>query len=135
MARRWRGILVFAGTLILLLCLYVRSRPDVFNESFLGHAHCIAVAGMELLNYASAHSGKFPYSPEGYGNALLLLPEEIYHALTGPGYGSKAFFDAKGEKKNLSEEECGRVYVQGLTVKSNPNIALLFDKHPTPGGD
>jgi hypothetical protein len=35
----------------------------------------------------------------------------------------------------LSEEDCGRVYVQGLTRKSNPEIALLFDKLPTPGGD
>jgi hypothetical protein len=43
--------------------------------------------------------------------------------------------DAKRQGKALNEEDCGRVYIQGLTNKSNPEIALFFDKLPTPGGD
>ena len=40
--------------------------------------------------------------------------------------------EAKKTGRKLSEDECGRVYVQGLTNKSNREIALLFDKLPTP---
>jgi hypothetical protein len=35
----------------------------------------------------------------------------------------------------VPESECGRVYVQGLTTNADPDIAILFDKLPTPGGD
>jgi hypothetical protein len=57
------------------------------------------------------------------------------NALTGPGYDAAPFHQAKQEGKHLPEEACGRVYVQGLTKKSNAGLALLFDKLPSPGGD
>jgi hypothetical protein len=57
----------------------------VFNESAWGHAHCIKLAGLDLLNFAEANGGKFPTHPRGYGDALLLLSNDIDHALTGPG--------------------------------------------------
>ena len=37
--------------------------------------------------------------------------------------------------EDAPESEFGRVYVQGLSVTNDPNIALLFDKVATPGGD
>src|SRR5262249_7244093 len=82
-----------------------------------------------------AHQGRFPFHPDGYGNALLLLDEDCYNCLTGPGYDPAAFREAKRSGNDLPEEKCGRVYVQGLTTKANSEIALLFDKLPTPGGD
>jgi hypothetical protein len=114
---------------------YVQTHPLVFNESLWSHAHCIKAAGLTLDGYAQDHGGKFPYDVKGYGNALLILPEECYHTLTGPGYDTDAFHEAKRTGGVLHEDDCGRVYIQGLTTKSNHQIALLFDKVPTPGGD
>jgi hypothetical protein len=119
----------------LLAVIYVRSNPLVFNESLWQHAHCIKIAGLQLHGHAHDHGGKFPFHPKGYGNALLLLDPDTYFALTGPGYDAAPFHAAKLTGKDLSEEDCGRVYVQRLTTKSNSEIALLFDKLPTPGGD
>jgi hypothetical protein len=64
-----------------------------------------------------------------------LWNEESFHTLTGPGYDAAPFHEAKRKGQELSEEDCGRVYIQGLTTKSNSNIVVLFDKIPTPGGD
>jgi hypothetical protein len=135
MKRRWRWFLGIAFVGTALAVVYVRTHPLVFNESLWGHAHCIKIAGIELANYASTNDGKFPAHPRGYGNALLLLNEDCYFALTGPGYDDKAFHEARASGKDLPEEECGRVYIQGLTTKSPSTAALLFDKLPTPGGD
>ena len=134
MRRRLRWILLLLGLVAapLYVYVYVRSHPLVFMKA---HAHCIKWAGLELLNYAEAHEGRFPYHPKGYGNALLLMDEDCYQALTGPGYDAAPFWEAKRTGKELSEEDCGRVYIQGLTLKSNHEIAFLFDKLSTPGGD
>jgi hypothetical protein len=112
--------------------VYVRSHPLVFMNA---HEHCIKLAALELHQYASEHQGRFPFDPRGYGDALLLMLEECFHSLTGPGYDAAPLRDARRAGGELAEEECGRVYVQGLTQKSKPEIVLLFDKLPTPGGD
>jgi hypothetical protein len=134
MRRLWRWTLLVM-VLSVLAVVYVRAHPLVFNESFWQHAHCIKIAGLELRRYATENGGKFPSRPAGYGNALLLLNEECYFALTGPGYDASAFHEARKNGTDLPERACGRVYIQGLTPKSNSGIALLFDKLPTPGGD
>jgi hypothetical protein len=66
---------------------------------------------------------------------LLLLDEANFNCLTGPGYDDSPLREAKHTGGALAESACGRVYIQGLTKKSNPELALLFDKLPTPGGD
>ena len=114
---------------------FVGSHPLVFNESFLGHAHCIKGAGLDLIGYAHEHGGQFPSHPNGYGDALLLINNGWDAALTGPGYDTQVFERARKTGEDAPEKEFGRVYVQGLTEASNPNIAILFDKLPTPGGD
>ena len=55
--------------------------------------------------------------------------------LTGPGYDPAVFVRVRRTGEDASENEFGRVYVQGLTETNDPEIALLFDKLPTPGGD
>jgi hypothetical protein len=130
--RRWLAALVTLAIVAILLIVYVVTHPLVFLEA---HRHCIKFAGLELARYADLHQGRFPFHPGGYGNALLLLDEECFHALTGPGYDAAPLVEAKKANGALSEVECGRVYVQGLTRKSNSEIAQLFDKLPTPGGD
>jgi hypothetical protein len=135
MRRRWRWVLLAFFAVTVLAVLYVRANPLVFNESLWQHTHCIKIAGLELEGYAGVNGGKFPSHPKGYGNALLLLNENCYFALTGPGYDAAPFHEAKSSGRHLPEDSCGRVYLQGLTKKSDSQIVLLFDKLPTPGGD
>ncbi|MDZ4817505.1 MAG: hypothetical protein SGJ20_00875 [Planctomycetota bacterium] len=137
MKRRWKWLLVFLLLTLPILAgwAYVRANPLVFNESFWHHAHCIKIAGLELEGYAEQHNGQFPSHPRGYPNALLLMDENCFSTLTGPGYDETPLLEAKRTGRQLTEAECGRVYIQGLTQKSNPRLVLLFDKLPTPGGD
>ncbi len=117
---------------------YIKTHPLVFKESFFEHAHCILQTGMAFNNYAADHDGHFPFDTNGYGNALLLLADytgNFWAGLTGPGYDGKVFAMAAETRGNIPESECGRVYVQGLRATDNPQIALFFDKLPTPGGD
>jgi hypothetical protein len=132
MKRRWPWFLLTVALLVAVVWIYVRTHPLVFMKA---HTHCIKFAGLQLEQYASEHEGRFPSHPKGYPNALLLLDEDCFHALTGPGYDAAPLREAKRMGKELAEEDCGRVYIQGLTKNSNPEIALLFDKLPTPGGD
>jgi hypothetical protein len=107
----------------------------VFNESFFSHAHCMAQASGALMQYALDHAGRFPEHTNGYGAALLLLvpTNANWSVLTGPGYDSDADKKWLGTGAGVPESECGRVYVQGLSTSSNPEIAILFDKLPSPG--
>lgn len=132
MKGRWRWLLLAVALVTVLGIVYARTHPLVFMDT---HCHCIKAAGLELEQYASEHDGRFPYHPHGYGNALLLLHEVCFHCLTGPGYDAFPLRKAKKAGIDLAEEECGPVYVQGLTKKSNREITLLFDRLPTPGGD
>ncbi len=114
---------------------YVRSHPLVFNESLWEHAHCMPQAASAFLTYALDHDGRFPYNTNGYGDALLLLTNEMgsfWGPLTGPGYDIDVFAKAARTGSHLPEQLCGRVYVQGLSERSNPQIALLFDKVAAP---
>lgn len=78
---------------------------------------------------------RLPDHPGGYGDALFLLPEDTWYALTGPGYDEVPFREAKAAGRGLPEDACGRVYVRGLTTSSDPRAVILFDKLATPGGD
>jgi hypothetical protein len=114
---------------------YVKSHPLVFNESFWEHAHCMPQAALSFKTYALDHQGRFPYSTNGYGNALLLMTNEMgnfWAGFTGPGYDSAVFAEAARTGRHIPEQECGRVYVQGLSETNNPGIALLFDKVAAP---
>jgi hypothetical protein len=135
---RWVVGALLSAALIALCVSYVRSHPLVFGMEV--HTHCIKLAGLALHQYATTHGGKLPYSPKGYPDALLQLDPVcfdpgVYNALTGPGYSPEPLLRAERDGTPLNEEDCGRVYIQGLTTKSNHQIVILFDKLPTPGGD
>jgi hypothetical protein len=114
---------------------YVRTHPLVFSESFFGHAHCMKGGGLDLMGYAHEHGGQFPFHTNGYGDALLLVNNGWDAALTGPGYDTQIFERARKTGEDAPESEFGRVYVQGLSDTNDAEIAILFDKLPTPGGD
>jgi hypothetical protein len=137
--RKWLKLLftVFVATAVGCF-VYIRTHPLVFNESFFGHAHCIAQAAGSLRQYAFEHQSNYPTHTNGYGDALLLLVKEYLPAapcFTGPGYDHDVFKEALVSNGDVIEEKCGRVYIQGLTTSSDPEIAIMFDKLPTPGGD
>jgi hypothetical protein len=138
MAKLKRRLLICfcAATAVAAFCTYyVRAHPLVFNESFFEHAHCIKGGGISLEGYAQHHGGRFPFHTNGYGDALLLVNDGWDAALTGPGYDTQVFERARKTGEDAPENEFGRVYVQGLSETNDPEIALLFDKLPTPGGD
>jgi hypothetical protein len=119
----------------LLAAWHIKSRPLVFNESLWGHAHCMPQAGLAFRSYALDHQGRFPYSTNGYGDALLLMANEMgsfWGPLTGPGYDSRVFAEAARTGRHIPEQLCGRVYVQGLSTISDAKIAILFDKIAAP---
>jgi hypothetical protein len=129
-------VVLCAIAVIVASCVfYVRTHPLVFNESFFEHAHCIAGGGISLMSYAREHGGSFPFSTNGYGDALVLVNAGWDESLTGPGYNARVFERVRRTGENAPESEFGRVYVQGLSETNDPEIALLFDKLPTPGGD
>ena len=128
------GVGVVSAT-ALIGAIYVFTHPLVFNESFFGHAHCIAIAGGTLRQYSVEHGGRFPSHTNGYADALVLLGGGVDFALTGPGYNTEVFKRVRRTGEDAPEVEFGRVYVQGLSETNDPSLVLLFDKHPTPGGD
>lgn len=129
-------VVVSAVAILAATCvIYVKTHPLVFNESFFSHAHCIKGGGLDLERYAHEHGGMFPFHTNGYGDALVLVNNGWDEALTGPGYDTKVFERARNTGEDVPESEFGRMYVQGLSTTNSPEIAILFDKLSTPGGD
>ncbi|MEY2429284.1 MAG: hypothetical protein QOJ40_2169 [Verrucomicrobiota bacterium] len=135
--RRFRKSAIVLVVFVSSCVIYIRTHPLVFNESFTEHAHCILIAGGALETYAHENGGRYPFHTNGYGDALVLLRDyaDFGGCLTGPGYDGKVFDEAAKTGRHVPEGACGRVYVQGLTKSDDADIALLFDKLPTPGGD
>jgi len=98
------------------------------------HEHCIVIAGGLLLTYASEH-GHYPYSTNGYGDAIVLAVtnKRDFVFFTAEGYSTKAFENALEHGRHVSEKECGRVYVQGVAADFNGDVARLFDKKSSRG--
>src|ERR1035441_290745 len=95
--RRSIKVLVALAVALVLSAIYVRTHPLIFNESFSGHAHCIAGTGLSLLTHVEDNGGRFPFHTNGYGDALLLLTNEMagfWAGFTGPGYDGKVFPEA-----------------------------------------
>jgi hypothetical protein len=140
MTRRSRWIVWLLALIALPISgcwLHVVTNPLIYNESYWEHAHCVTAAQLALDEYAANNNGVYPAHPNGYGDALLLLPANLDYALTGPGYSEAPFKQARASGQSLPESECGRVYIQGLSraMKSKIDPILLYDKLPTPGGD
>jgi len=96
MTQRRSRLLKLAAMTIVAVGLgiwYVKSHPLVFNESLWEHAHCMPQAGCAFRTYAVDNGGRFPYSTNGYGDALLLMTNEMgkFWAPHGPG----AIFQSK----------------------------------------
>jgi hypothetical protein len=147
--RRWGRWLTPAGIIgLVALAFYfapellraIGFKPLVFNESWYSHRHCIKQWGLALKVYAEDNKGAFPVHPSGYAAALQLLLKPphnqmgTYLVMGAPGgYDGKVFEDANSKGAWVQEADCGRVYVQGLREDAKAQIALVFDKQPSPG--
>ena len=128
---RRRGWILLAGGVVSILatgCWWLNFR----------HCHCIKAVSVALLSYAEEHEGKFPSSPKGFGDALLLLAESFIEdpmPLVEPGDDGHVYSDALASGGDVDERLCTRIYVQGLDDKIPSGVALLFDRDGCPGGD
>lgn len=132
--RRWFKICAAVSlAAIVALYAYHRAHPLVFGESFFGHQHCIKQATASLLIYATDHGGTFPHHTNGFGDALLLVRHAWLPSFTGPGYSTEVFEKARASGGDVPEDQCGRIYVQGLSETNDARIAIIFDRIPSPG--
>ena len=104
------------------------------------HQHCIKMAGTYLSGYADAHHGEYPSHANGFGDALALMAADIGYTsgamvLVGVDDDASLLMAAATNHTHLPEEKCTRIYVQGMTEASNPQIAILFDRYAVKGGD
>jgi hypothetical protein len=134
--RRWIRIVV----ILLLLPLVGLGALLVIGvlNLFHAHEHCMKNAGLSLSLYAGDHDGKFPFHTNGFGDALLLLleaPARDAPLFTAPGDDGTLLKTHLESDTDVPETRCTRSYVQGLCETNNPEIALLFDRYPTRGGD
>ena len=104
-----------------------------------GHRHCIKATGLAFRVYADEHNGQFPYSSNGFGNALLLLvntnnlPGVAW--ICGPDDDGLLYLEALTNHSIMPEEKCSRVYIQGLSETNDPQICILFDRNSFRGGN
>jgi hypothetical protein len=134
-----------AGSLILVPVFFVSAIIFMAASNvFHAHEHCIKQAGLALKTYALDNDGRFPCDTNGFGNALLLLVTGGYlgdtngHGIgpiTGPGDDGSLFKQALKTGAPIPEQQCSRIYIQGLSETNNLQIAILWDKKSTPGGD
>lgn len=98
------------------------------------------MAGTYLSGYADAHQGEYPSHTNGFGDALALVAADIGYTsgamvLVGVDDDASLLMSAATNHTHLPEEKCTRIYVQGMTKASNPEIAILFDRYAVKGGD
>jgi hypothetical protein len=140
----WKWGIMWCCILIPLLAVLAFVCMGMFNV-FHAHEHCIKQAGLGFRTYAIDHDGRLPYDTDGFGNALLLLVKGGYLGdtdgvyslgpITGPGDKGDVFRKALRTGERIPEEQCSRIYIQGLSETNDPQIAVLFDKRSSPGGD
>lgn len=144
MTCRKKWVLLGALTLIpvLVASAYVGMMVVIASHA---HQHCIKQAGLAFKTYALDNQGNLPYDTNGFGNALLLLVKGGYLGdtnglysigpITGPGDDGSLFRQALKTGVPIPEQRCSRIYIQGLSETNNPEIAILWDKNSTRGGD
>ena len=108
------------------------------------HQHCIVQTILAIKTYSIEHDGHLPFSTNGFGNALLLLADPSsgndymggwVAPLCGPDDDGHIFRKALQNHSIIPEDQCSRVYIQGLSETNDPEICFLFDRNSSKGGD
>lgn len=123
--------------MVLLSLVFLFIVCPVFNV-FHAHEHCIKGTGLALKTYALDHGDRYPSHTNGFGDAIVLLLKEASEQpslFTAPGDDGHLLAECVRTGAHMPEDRCTRAYVQGLSETNDPQIALVFDRYPTPGGD
>jgi len=102
------------------------------------HQHCIKQVWFSLDRYAAANAGLFPFHTNGFGDALAVwakFDSLVTSSLVGVDDDAAWLAAATTNGVNVDENICTRIYVQGLSLTNNPDIAVLFDRYAVKGGD
>src|SRR3954468_6638443 len=118
-----------AGVMVLVAVCLVGAW---FHRLKKAHQHCIKCTGVGFKTYALDHAGALPYHTNGFGDALLLLVKGEYLPsvafICGPGDDGQVLSNALVHGLHMPENQCTRVYIQGLTETNDPMICILFDR-------
>jgi len=130
---RFIKLIVASGIVVISIVAWFMSRPK-------SHQHCIKSAIFTLAEYASEHGGEYPKSEKGWGDAMLSFasgPDDTGWVRYFVGVDDDGAYLIRALKtgEDVMEDRCTRIYVQGLTEKSSPGIAILFDRNSVKGGD
>lgn len=135
--RQWstkKKVLALVG---LSLCTWVAATMS-WSHFYPAHQHCSKALAAALMRYAQDHQGRYPSHTNGFGDALLLLVktgDADVSLLVAPGDDGRIYNEFLTNGQNVPEENCTRIYIQGLTDSLQCDVAMMFDKRPTRGGD
>jgi len=124
--------------IILVCCILGFVAWGIYWNIHYVHLHCIKQTGMAFRMFADEHHSQLPFSPNGFGNALLLLAKAdstVINSLCGPDDDGHNFKAALIKNSIIPEDQCSRVYIQGLSETNDPSICILFDRNSCRGGD
>lgn len=95
-----------------------------------GRSHsCDKALYIALLNYADKHGGCFPSGQDTPEASLsLLYPSVDAEVLRGKSVPYDRVKEILESGRLLSPETCGWHYVEGLTLRDDPELALFWDK-------
>ena len=130
--RLWR-----AAVLLFLFSILVAAGCWIWKVNN-AHQHCIQAAYLQFELYAEDHFGVYPSHTNGFGDALVLLEKTepgAARSLVGVGDNENWILSAASNQLHVPVERCSRIYVQGLNRKSDPELALFFDRYAVRGGD
>jgi len=98
-----------------------------------GSSHCCSkVLGMQLRMYATDNKGMFPAGGGAPEASLSLLEKSaggtlgILRGKTVPREVTEAAYPRDGK---LGADSCGWFYIEGLTEKDDPRLAMVWDKY------
>jgi len=121
-------LLVIAAALVVLV---VSMRYYESTQYPYGWSHCCDKALMLVLHgYARDHDGNFPAGePTPEASLSLLYPKYAdENLLRGKTIPLEVVENILKQGKRLTPDTCGWHYVEGLTMKDDPELALFWDK-------
>jgi hypothetical protein len=130
------ALLICAVALVLVVVAWGGWRAYQRSKYPYGWSHsCDKAMGSALLAYADAHKGVYPAGePTPEASLSLLFPnyfddvETAAELLRGKTVPADVVRDRLSRGEPLTPDTCGWHYVEGLTVRDDPRLALLWDK-------
>jgi hypothetical protein len=134
--RRWKYLLWALFIVIFIVVVLYASIPSIRDWYIKTHypygwSHCCDKALMiALVQYAEANNGEYPAGESCSEASLSLLYPKYLDAntLRGKIVPMEIVEKQLQQDKKLGPDSCGWHYVEGLTRKDDPRLALVWDK-------